>query len=229
MYIYKMNKMVRAKVDTPIGLTEEFELTEIVRQGTVCAVDLCGVSTDKINRIGLEEPKLVVSGVEIQHPVFVDDMLGIGSAPMIERMEPKMRFLEDTKKFTYNTDEGKSEIMEIQINPKRKEERPIVKVKKGAIRYTDKYKYLGDMYDKTGKNMSKIQSKTLRSPLEKNDEDLALPLDPNLQGELLRALSSLLRPMHQSLVHWAKQVAGYAAAAQKHAALQQHAVAASPI
>ena len=159
MYIYKMNKMVRAKVDTPIGLTEEFELTEIVRQGTVCAVDLCGVSTDKINRIGLEEPKLVVSGVEIQHPVFVDDMLGIGSAPMIERMEPKMRFLEDTKKFTYNTDEGKSEIMEIQINPKRKEERPIVKVKKGTIGYTDKYKYLGDMYDKTGKNMSKIQSK----------------------------------------------------------------------
>ena len=136
MYIYKMNKMVRAKVDTPIGLTEEFELTEIVRQGTVCAVDFCGVSTDKINRIGLEEPKLVVSGVEIQHPVFVDDMLGIGSAPMIERMEPKMRFLEDTKKFTYNTDEGKSEIMEIQINPKRKEERPIVKVKKGTIGYT---------------------------------------------------------------------------------------------
>ena len=159
IYIYNMNKMVKAKVDTPIGLTEEFELTEIVRQGTVCAVDLCGVSTDKINKIGMEEPKLKVSGVEIQHPVFVDDMLGIGSAGMIEAMEPKMKFLEDTKKFTYNTGEGKSEIMEIEVNKRSKQEKPTIKVKKGTIGYTEKYKYLGDLYDKTGKNMSKVQHK----------------------------------------------------------------------
>ena len=94
MYIYEMNKFVRAKVDTPIGLIDEFELTEIVRQGTVCAVDLCAVSTDKINKIEENETKL--SGVEIQHPVFVDDMAGIGNVERIESMEPKMRFLEDT-------------------------------------------------------------------------------------------------------------------------------------
>ena len=159
MYIYKMNKIVRAKVDTPIGLTDEFELTEIVRQGTVCAVDLCAVSTDKINRVEQEETKLMVSGVEIKHPVFVDDMAGIGDAQRIENMEPKMRFLEDTKKYTYNTDKGKSEILKIEINKHSREDPPLVQVKKGAIGFTDKYKYLGDMYDKTGKNMSKIEKK----------------------------------------------------------------------
>ena len=35
----------------------------------------------------------------------------------------------------------------------------IVNVKKGTIGYTEKYKYLGDLYDKTGKNMSKIEHK----------------------------------------------------------------------
>ena len=159
MYIYKMNEVVKAKVDTPIGVTEEFELTEIVRQGTVCAVDLCAVSTDKINRIEQEEPRLLVSGVEIRHPVFVDDMAGIGNVQMIQSMEPKMRFLEDTKKYTYNTDKGKSEIMKIEINPKNNEEIPVIKVKKGLIGYTEKYKYLGDQYDKTGKNMPKIDKK----------------------------------------------------------------------
>jgi hypothetical protein len=159
MYIFKMNETVRAKVDTPIGLTEEFELKEIVRQGTVSAVDLCAVSTDKINRIELDEPRLRVSGVEVRHPVFVDDMAGIGSAQMIQNIEPKMRFLENTKKCTYNTEKGKSEIMKIEINPKSKEDKPVVEVRKGVIGYTEKYKYLGDMYDKTGKNMSKIEKK----------------------------------------------------------------------
>ena len=50
-YIYKMNVKVNAVVETPVGITEPFELNEIVRQGTVSAVDLCGVSTDKINKL----------------------------------------------------------------------------------------------------------------------------------------------------------------------------------
>jgi hypothetical protein len=86
-------------------------------------------------------------------------MAGIGNVQMIQSIEPKMRFLENAKKYTYNTEKGKSEIMKIEINPKSKEEKPVIKVKKGAIGYTERYKYLGDMYDKTGKNMSKIEKK----------------------------------------------------------------------
>ena len=51
IYLYYMNKKVNAVVDTPVGKTERFSLSEIVRQGTVSAVDMCGVSTDEINRI----------------------------------------------------------------------------------------------------------------------------------------------------------------------------------
>ena len=61
LYIYFMNKKVNVTVDTPIGKTEKFELNEIVRQGTVCAVDLCCVSTDRINKLPNEGPQLTVS------------------------------------------------------------------------------------------------------------------------------------------------------------------------
>ena len=77
-------------------------------------------------------------------------------------MEPKMKYLENTKKYTYNNDKGKSEIMRMELSKKKKgakETAPVVTVKKGEIGYTDKYKYMGDQYDKTGRNIPKIEKK----------------------------------------------------------------------
>ena len=144
-----------------IGRTETFELEQIVRQGTVSAVDLCGVSTDKINKLKRWEPTLTVSGVEIKHPVYVDDMIGMGTGEMIEGIEPKMKFLEETKKFAFNNEQGKTEIMEMNLGQKNatEKQKPVIHVKKGVVGYTEKYKCLGDLYDRTGKNMSKIEKK----------------------------------------------------------------------
>ena len=137
IYLYYMNKTVNAVVDTPVGKTEKFTLEEIVRQGTVSAVDMCGVSTDKINKIG-DKTGLEVSGVEISYPVFVDDMLGMGASEMIKAMEPKMHFLEETKRFIFNNGEGKTEIMEMNFSKKKcKPERPEIAVKKRKIGYTE--------------------------------------------------------------------------------------------
>ena len=160
-YIYKMNLKVKAVVETPVGRTEAFELNEIVRQGTVCAVDMCGVSTDKINRVKDWQAPIEASSVEIKHPVYVDDMIGMGTPKHIEEMEPKMKYLEETKKYVYNNDKGKTEILEMPFSGRAVEqrERPIVGVGKGEIGYTDKYKCLGDQYDETGRNSSKIVKK----------------------------------------------------------------------
>ena len=88
-------------------------------------------------------------------------MAGMGNAEMIENMEPKTNHLEKTKKYVYNNEKGKSEIMRIELTKKksRKSKNPVVKVKKGLIGYTEKYKYMGDMYDKTGSNLPKIEKK----------------------------------------------------------------------
>ena len=160
-YIFKMNSKVKAVVETPVGRTEPFELEEIVRQGTVCAVDMCGVSTDKINRLTDSSEPLIVSGTVIKHPVYVDDMIGLGTTSMIENIEPKMKYLEESKKYVFNNEKGKTEILQIKLNKKKKkpEQKPNVTVKKGKIGYTDSYKCLGDQYDETGKNLSKINKK----------------------------------------------------------------------
>ena len=148
-------------MDTPVGKTEPFELYEIVRQGTVSAVDLCGVSTDKINKLKSWNVPLEASGVEIKHPVYVDDLIGMGTTEMIYEMEPKMAYLEEAKKFIFNNERGKTEIMKMELNSRKKveDEQPRIQVTRGEIGYTDKYKCLRDLYDTTGRNSSKIQKK----------------------------------------------------------------------
>ena len=86
-------------------------------------------------------------------------MLALGIKEDIERMEGKMRFLEETEIFTFNNEQGKSEILTIRMNKKEKGQKPVVNVKKGKVNYTKTYKYLGDQYDEKGKNGSKIAKK----------------------------------------------------------------------
>ena len=54
--------------------------------------------------------------------------------------------------------------MELTRNKrKRKLDRPKITVSKGEIGFTDTYKCLGDQYDKTGRNLSKIRKKMSKS------------------------------------------------------------------
>ena len=46
-----------------------------------------------------------------------------------------------------------------KIHRKLQVQDPVIKVKKGEIRYTESYKYLGDMYDIHGSNMRKRKKK----------------------------------------------------------------------
>ena len=148
-----MNKNIKATVRTPVGRTEKIELNEIVRQGTVGGNKLCVVSTDRINRMGSYKEK---DGV--RYPLFVDDVLGLGQADAIEEMIWKMKTLETTKKYQYNTKAGKTEWMVIK-NSRKKEEELDLKVASGKIGRAKQYKYVGDMYNEKGTNVSKIEFK----------------------------------------------------------------------
>ena len=162
MYIYEMNRDVKAIVETPVGTTNEIRLEEIVRQGTIWGPTLCSVSTDRINSIGQQKSKIKVHNTEIKCPVFVDDILGVGNRCTIEEVAHNMCTLEKTKKFTFNNDTGKSEILVIENRRKKaKEEREEIKiqVRKGNITETQQYKYLGDYYTSEGNNNVKIEKR----------------------------------------------------------------------
>ena len=91
----------------------------------------------------------------LRYPIFVDDKLGIGDPETIKEMCCKMRTLEVTKKYKYNTKKGKTEWMLIKNSRKKNDEEILdLEVKSGKIGRTMSYKYHGDMYDNKGSNMS---------------------------------------------------------------------------
>ena len=96
MYVYGMNKKIRAMVETPHGKTEEFTIEEAVRQGTIWGPTLCCISTDRINKIIRQQT--VIGDIEIKCPTYVDDIVGAGTIEMIKDMEDRMTVLETTKK-----------------------------------------------------------------------------------------------------------------------------------
>ena len=143
LYIYEMNKNITAVVDTPHGMTEEFNIEEAVRQGTIFGPTMCGVSTNRINKMGQPDPLILYETVEIGCPIYVDDMSGMGSKSRIENVGRKMAGLETTKKFVFNNEEDKTEYMVIK-NSKEKQEKAEIVVRKGEIGETVEYKCLGD-------------------------------------------------------------------------------------
>ena len=158
IYIYNMNRNIEAVVDTPHGNTEKFMIEEAVRQGTIFGPTLCGVSTNRINKMGQEEPLMLHETIEIGCPIFIDDMSGMGSRKRIENVGGKMAGLEVTKKFVFNNEMDKTEYM-IMENSKEGKEEVKIKVRKGEIGETEKYKCLGDYYDKKSDNEIKITKK----------------------------------------------------------------------
>ena len=102
--------------------------------------------------------KIKTEEEDIKYPVFVDDMVAIGRKEKIEEMNDKMKILEITKKYKFNTIKGKSEWMLIK-NERKTEEEVELEVRDGKIGRTNEYKYLGDVYNHKGSNESKIKAK----------------------------------------------------------------------
>ena len=151
IFIYEMNRNVEAEVDTPVGVTDKIYIEEAVRQVTVLGPPLCGVSTNRLNKMG-ENGAIVLNKTEIQSPIFVDDILGMGGKKEVENVGDKMKGLEKTKKFQFNNKEDKTEVLAMKFSKKEVEEVKI-EVRKGKVGRTRSYKYLGDHYNEKGCNM----------------------------------------------------------------------------
>ena len=52
MLVFEMNKTCYITIETPIGMTSEVKINEIVRQGTIWGPLLCSITTDKVNEVG---------------------------------------------------------------------------------------------------------------------------------------------------------------------------------
>ena len=101
-------------MDTPVGVTDTFEVQEIVKQGTVWGPKLCCGQTDDINRYGRLET--MMSTVPINCRVFVDDMAALGNYKICSSMiNSSCKFFEQQKKYTFSVE--KTNVLRINNDP----------------------------------------------------------------------------------------------------------------
>ena len=86
--IYKLNEKAIFKVQTPAGETEEIEVEEVVKQGTVFGTKLCCASTGKIND-GLENKEVLYPEDHLESVIFVDDIEADGGKGSVEGVMKK--------------------------------------------------------------------------------------------------------------------------------------------
>ena len=75
--IYSLNKRAKVTVQTPYGLTDEFETDPIVKQGTVLGSVLCSTSTAEYcgESVGVSLGNLIIKAL-----LYVDDIIDTTSS-----------------------------------------------------------------------------------------------------------------------------------------------------
>ena len=155
MMIYKMNEEATLVVKTPVGNTEEIQIRDLVRQGSIYGPTLCCVSTAKVNDIG-EEVKESLEEIQIGMLIFMDDINSTSKdAENIKRAIRNCRALEEQKKFTFGLDKTKYMIIDADQNTPLIEE----SVQKGTVKRTKEYRYVGIHMNEMGNLYLHIQKK----------------------------------------------------------------------
>ncbi len=147
--IYVMNKKAHISVRTPVGITEEAEIIETVKQGTVLAVKLCCTTTGEINTIGKKAVTVISPNAVIGAIIFVDDIMAIGGMEMVREVMRNCVLAEEKKGWEFSTEKTNYMVM---LTGKRNEEieEIDVEVKQGKIERTYQYKYNGNFINEKG-------------------------------------------------------------------------------
>ena len=156
--IKKLNEIAQVVVKTPVGDTEAFRLTDIVRQGTVYGPQICIASMDKINLLGKDVITFYGPDFQIYAVVYVDDVTGMGGHKAANNLLYNCNIMEEKKKMTFNNSVGKTEYMVVPAN--KEEIRTVTeKVKKGYIPRVEEHKLLGTWIDESRKYGINIEKK----------------------------------------------------------------------
>ena len=137
--LYEMNKETVIIIRTPAGNTDNMQVKEVVKQGTILGPIMCCAETSAVNSIG-EEVKYSYGKINIGMPVFMDDIATAGKAEHIRKGIKNCARMEKEKKISFGLKKTKYMI----VKTGREEEEEINEtVKAGRIQRTDKCKYLG--------------------------------------------------------------------------------------
>ena len=165
--IKNLNAVAHITIDTPVGITEEFSVENIVKQGTVYAVDICAATMDHINKTSYGIKTMYGPDLEINALAFVDDVASGGNVMTANNTVESCAVLEQKKKIVMNTKPGKSAHM--KVDGKRCNYNVTKAVKNGLFGEVDEYKHLGVWLDTSGSYMINIKKNVAKMTYMKNN------------------------------------------------------------
>ena len=146
--IKKLNETCNITVKTPVGMTEEFQMNDIVQQGSVSGGPLCVASTGEITQEDLGEGCQIGLAI-LKALAFVDDIATLScnhgdaykSHKSVEWFSSKKRLLLNALKCVL-----------LCINVKQNDVIPRLKIEKTTLKNVDNAAYLGDFFNSKGNN-----------------------------------------------------------------------------
>ena len=96
-----LNEKATIVIDTPSGMTEEFIVENIVKQGTVYGPQMCCVSTMAVNRFEEVPVTVIAPEVETKALIYVDDISAAGSMETIEKVGRNLKRMEERRKYKF--------------------------------------------------------------------------------------------------------------------------------
>ena len=163
---YNLNKKAVITIQTPVGETNPIEVHEITKQGTIYGPILCDINTDKVNTIGSRNVTTIGPNIQCMSLIYVDDIEHGGShLESIERAASNCSSMEQLKKYIFNNEVEKTAFM--IINPKKSSkdiQELKTEVKRGKIKRTLQYKYLGNWYNEKYNHDTDIKAKASKIP-----------------------------------------------------------------
>ena len=146
--IYELNKKGFIEIETPCGRTEEVEIEENLKQGTILAAPICANHIDKgMQPIVKNELGISFGKMKIPPLLYQDDILlaSISSEKMQEMLNIAEEF-QNNNLLNFNLE--KSKIMHMQFNRKKLDSaKTKFKLNNEVINSVETYKYLGDLKD----------------------------------------------------------------------------------
>ena len=158
--MYNMNKKSNIVIQTPVGDTNQIQIGEIVKQGTLSGPILCDINTDKVNKVGLKSTTTIGPNITCEALAYVDDIHQAGShVHNVEIAATNCSVMETTRGFTFNNEPNKTAFM--IINPKKGNEMKKLRntIKRGEIGRTNEYEYVGEWYTEKGTHEKSLDVK----------------------------------------------------------------------
>ena len=157
--IYETNYAATITVNTPLGVSQSFSKTAIVKQGSVMASCMCCASTgefcDEYHEGGMPIGRAIVNAL-----AYVDDLLAVNNNVVdANNGHHKVCFFADKKKQPLNEEK----CLLLPVNCKKTDPIPIQHVNGKEVSVVGKAKYLGDIFNCKGDYMDLIEDRTRKA------------------------------------------------------------------